>query len=146
MLFRSEHLHEIRGVSAVSDPHLNHRKDQEALGIERSKFLETPLRSILTIELNITELCNRKCVFCPRVDPEVYPNQNLNMDQSVVEAVVSNVSKLGIFPRFSFSGFGEPVLHKRLAELIRIIRTVLPDHTIEINTNGDRLKDRKTHV
>ena len=139
----NEHLHEIRGVSAVSDPHLNHRKDQEALGIERSKFLETPLRSILTIELNITELCNRKCVFCPRVDPEVYPNQNLNMDQSVVEAVVSNVSKLGIFPRFSFSGFGEPVLHKRLAELIRIIRTVLPDHTIEINTNGDRLNVEK---
>ena len=36
--------------------------------------------SILTIELNLTELCNRKCVFCPRINPKVYPNRNLMMD------------------------------------------------------------------
>ena len=28
------------------------------------------------IEFSITDLCNRVCEFCPRVDPEVYPNNN----------------------------------------------------------------------
>ena len=30
------------------------------------------------VDINITELCNRKCVFCPRVDENLYPNLNLN--------------------------------------------------------------------
>ena len=34
------------------------------------------------VELNTTELCNRKCPFCPRVDPKTYPNQNIHMDVS----------------------------------------------------------------
>ena len=32
------------------------------------------------VELNVNELCNRTCVFCPRVDPKIYPNLNLHMD------------------------------------------------------------------
>ena len=28
------------------------------------------------VELNVNELCNRTCVFCPRVDPKIYPNLN----------------------------------------------------------------------
>jgi radical SAM protein with 4Fe4S-binding SPASM domain len=130
---------DIRGVSRVVDPHLAHRKDQEALCQERSARLETPLKSILTIELNITELCNRKCIFCPRIDPKIYPNRNLNMEIGLVQRLSSEVKRLGIWPRFSFSGFGEPVLNKALPDFINHIRSELPDHTIEINTNGDRL-------
>ena len=29
------------------------------------------------IDLNTGEFCNRKCVFCPRVNPDNYPNQKL---------------------------------------------------------------------
>lgn len=132
-----------RGLSPVVDPHLKHRKDQEALCLERSKDLTTPLRSILTIELNITELCNRKCVFCPRIDPQIYPNQNLNMDLRTVERLVEEVENNAIYPRFSFSGFGEPLLNKKLPDFIRHIRSQLPEHTVEINTNGDRLTTEK---
>ena len=31
------------------------------------------------ISINPTELCTRRCEFCPRADPNVYPNRNLNM-------------------------------------------------------------------
>ena len=129
----------IRGVSNYADPHLEHRRLQESFCSDQSESLATPLKSILTIELNITELCNRKCVFCPRVDPNIYPNRNLNMDISIIEKLVEEVGNYGIFPRFSFSGFGEPVLHKQLTKFVQVINTKLPQHTIEINTNGDRL-------
>ena len=134
---------DVRGISEIVDPHLAHRKDQEALCLERSAGLQTPLTSILTIELNITELCNRKCIFCPRIDPKVSPNQNLNMEIELVQRLVAEVKRLGIYPRFSFSGFGEPVLNKSLVDFISHIRSELPNHTIEINTNGDRLNPEK---
>ena len=121
------------------DPHLAHRKDQENYCLEKSQKLTTPLKSILTIELNITELCNRKCVFCPRIDPAIYPNQNLNMELDLIQRLVGEVKRFQIYPRFSFSGFGEPLLNKQLPNFISHIRSELPTHTIEINTNGDRL-------
>jgi len=134
---------ETRGISPFLDPHIAHREFQEALCLEKSRSLSTPLRSILTIELNITELCNRKCVFCPRIDPKIYPNQNLNMELSMIQRLVEEVKRNAIYPRFSFSGFGEPLLNKSLVDFVRHIHSELPEHTIEINTNGDRLTRAK---
>ena len=28
------------------------------------------------IDVNITDLCNKTCSFCPRHNPEIYPNSN----------------------------------------------------------------------
>jgi radical SAM protein with 4Fe4S-binding SPASM domain len=123
---------------AFIDPHLSHRKAQEKEHFSR-RGDDHPMSSLLTIELNITELCNRVCAFCPRVDPEVYPNRNLNMDMSLVNRLADEVARLGLTCRFSFSGFGEPLLHKGFNEIVRNIRKRCPDNTIEINTNGDRL-------
>ncbi len=124
--------------STFIDPHLSHRKAQEKEHFSRQAD-DQPMASLLTIELNITELCNRVCVFCPRVDPKVYPNRNLNMDFSLVDRVADEVVRLGLSCRFSFSGFGEPLLHKGFTEIVSHIRRRCPDNTIEINTNGDRL-------
>ena len=37
------------------------------------------------IDLNPTELCNRKCIFCPRVDEDEYPNQALHISLETVK-------------------------------------------------------------
>jgi radical SAM protein with 4Fe4S-binding SPASM domain len=131
-----------RGPSTYRDPHLEHRKAQE-----RAHFsgigAKGPMESLVTIELNATELCNRKCVFCPRVDPAVYPNRNLNMEISLAERVAGEVGRLGLKSRLSFSGYGEPLLHRQFSELVCVFRRKLPENTIEINTNGDRLTPAK---
>ena len=57
---------------------LEHRRNQEALHWSKNTK-DSPLRSILTVELNTTELCNRTCVFCPRHDPEVFSNKSLRL-------------------------------------------------------------------
>ena len=65
-------------VTAV-DQHdfLEHRRKQEALHWGRQDMSElNELSSILTVEVNTTELCNRTCSFCPRADPEVFGNRN----------------------------------------------------------------------
>ena len=49
---------------------LEHRREQEENIEEKSDELK-PFDSILTVEINTTELCNRTCVFCPRHDPGI---------------------------------------------------------------------------
>ena len=46
------------------------------------------------IDLNITELCNRKCVFCPRIDDAVYPNQNLHMSTKLASKIAAELKEL----------------------------------------------------
>ena len=47
--------------------------------IDQVQFIDkVPLFS--WVDLNPTELCNRRCVFCPRKDDTFYPNQNLHVD------------------------------------------------------------------
>ena len=45
--------------------HIKHRLNQEKVFFSKVS-VDNPLNSILTVELNTTELCNRTCVFCPR--------------------------------------------------------------------------------
>ena len=95
--------------------------------------------SILTIELNLTELCNRKCVFCPRINPKVYPNRNLMMDIKLCKKLSKELKELKYKGRISFSGFGEPLLNKNFIEYVKIFSKTIPSAFIETNTNGDRL-------
>lgn len=127
------------------DPFLEHRKAQEQKHLASVAGSEDPFRSLITVEMNITELCNRVCSFCPRVDPKIYPNRNLHMDLDIARKVAGDLAELDYTGRISFSGFGEPLLNKQFADHIRIFRQALPDNTIETNTNGDRLTVAKIH-
>ena len=83
-------------ISAVDQfDFLEHRKEQEKLHWNKKKHeLTQPLDSILTVEINTTELCNRTCVFCPRHDPTVFPNRNLHLTvkgaQTIAEELADN--------------------------------------------------------
>ncbi len=120
------------------DEFLQHRKNQESDFFEFADD-ENPLSSLLTIEFNITELCNRVCVFCPRHDPEVYPNQNINMTVETAETIAKNLSNASYRGKISFSGFGESFLNKKFTDILSVMRKHLKNNLIECNTNGDRL-------
>jgi radical SAM protein with 4Fe4S-binding SPASM domain len=104
------------------------------------------MNSLLTVELNITELCNRTCEFCPRADSEIYPNRKLMMAAATVEKAVADLGSFGYKGRLSFSGYGEPLLHPGLSEFVGLCRRALPGNTIEVNTNGDYLSVENTRA
>jgi radical SAM protein with 4Fe4S-binding SPASM domain len=129
------------------DPFLEYRKAQEAAHSARiDPGSSNPMDSLVTVEMNLTELCNRTCVFCPRVDPNVYPNRNLHMPLDVSRKVAADLKAIGYHGRVSYSGFGECLLNKQFEEHISIMREALPDNLIETNTNGDRLTVKKIHA
>lgn len=92
------------------------------------------------VELNINELCNRTCVFCPRHDPKQYPNQNLHMDLTLAESIATQLKDLGFKGIVNISGTGEALLTKHLVNLVKKFGD--KNIQIEIVTNGDKLKPK----
>jgi len=87
------------------------------------------------IDISPTELCNRKCSFCPRVNSSEYPNQNLNMSVKSAKKIAMELADLEYKGAVVFSGYSEPLLNPSIIEIVKEFKNV---HT-EIVTNGDKL-------
>tara|TARA_R110000824_G_scaffold401682_1_gene613576 strand:- start:1870 stop:2751 length:882 start_codon:yes stop_codon:yes gene_type:complete len=96
---------------------------------------EVPLFSF--IELNINEICNRVCPFCPRANPEKYPNQNIHMSVELAKNIADQLAVLNFTGIVNISGTGEPLLTKHIVDIVKEFgdRGI----HIEIVTNGDML-------
>jgi len=91
------------------------------------------------IEFNITDLCNRTCSFCPRVDPKVYPNNDKEISLELYEKIMKDLADIGWEGGIVYSAFSEPLLCRKLRELLQITKEFLPGSFVEIVTNGDLL-------
>jgi radical SAM protein with 4Fe4S-binding SPASM domain len=120
---------------------MQHRINQEHIIL--TEIYSDPIKSLVSVEFNTTELCNRKCVFCPRVDENVYPNRKLHMALTTIDKITRDLKDIDFSGKISLSGFGEFLLHPNYIEIIKTIRKNLPDNIIEANTNGDRLTEEK---
>lgn len=123
-------------------------QDYTAFNPKKSKIIETnpdsPFRGLKIVEFNPTELCNRTCHFCPRHDPEVYPNLNLHLDPSTVQNVVDDLVKHNYRGQIMFSGFGEPLLNRKILECIKICSDA--GFYVELTTNGDKILQGKWYT
>ena len=89
------------------------------------------------IEFNLSGLCNRTCVFCPRVDPNIFPNINEHLPVELYERVMGELAEVNYDGMILFSGFGEPLLYKQVEHLIRMSKQYCPNVRNEMVTNGD---------
>jgi len=92
------------------------------------------------IELNINEICNRVCPFCPRADPTKYPNQNIHMGVELAKSIAEQLESLDFNGIVNISGTGEPLLTKHIADIVKEFGD--RDIHTEIVTNGDMLVRR----
>lgn len=88
------------------------------------------------IDLNPTELCNRTCEFCPRVDSSLYPNQNLHISLELCKKINNELRELNYKGGLVLSGYGEPTLHPELLKMVKILGNGVH---LEMVTNGDKL-------
>tara|TARA_R110000822_G_scaffold156868_2_gene296611 strand:- start:1227 stop:2060 length:834 start_codon:yes stop_codon:yes gene_type:complete len=114
----------------------------------RAKVLDVPtnvnplLLGLTYVEINPTELCNRTCSFCPRHDPNIWPNQNLNMSTDQAILLKQQLDWAGYGGTVSFSGYGEPTLNPNFLDLCE----VFVDYPVELITNGDNILKGKIAV
>jgi len=116
---------------------------KEKITRDRLQFLpgtQVPLMSV--VEISNSGMCNRKCSFCPRSDPN-YPDVNEFISDKLHKKIFSELSELKYKGMIIYSGYVEPLLHKKIYQNIAEARKFLPEAQIEIITNGDVLnKDR----
>ena len=114
--------------------------------LDQNKTLPSGHPLFFHIEFSINGTCNRRCFFCPRVDPVKYPNISKSLDMEIFKKMIIELKKVNFNGRISFSGFGEPLLTKNLYKYVEIVKQNLNKVYIEITTNGDVLlsKNGKT--
>jgi radical SAM protein with 4Fe4S-binding SPASM domain len=95
------------------------------------------------IEFNIIGSCNRNCSFCPVSNPDVYTKTNDGLELELFEKIVKDLQEISYEGEILFSAFSEPLLHKRVEELISIAKQYLPSIRLEIVSNGDLLTVKK---
>ena len=107
---------------------------------EMTKKIYTGIRSIRWIELNISEYCNLQCSFCPKSEPDRYPNEKVYMDIDLIKKITDDVIQYRYSKKLAFCGRGEPSIHKQIEECLSILNR--PDRTYEsyMVTNGATLK------
>jgi radical SAM protein with 4Fe4S-binding SPASM domain len=82
--------------------------------------------------------CNMKCPFCTTI-LETRPRKVMPL--FILEKFLDDLSDAGIFPRLTFTGEGEPFLHKNICEMIEMSRA-RGFNTWSINNGTMLTKDR----
>tara|TARA_B110000967_G_C18814261_1_gene525270 strand:- start:325 stop:1227 length:903 start_codon:yes stop_codon:yes gene_type:complete len=92
------------------------------------------------IELSLIDVCNRKCVFCPKSDPSVAPDTYQKMNMRLIEKFTGELKKINYKGSVVLCGYGEPMLHK---DIYLISRKLAEASFVEIVTNGDTLTNEQ---
>ena len=104
---------------------------------------QTPSSPVFTrIQIQTVSWCNRSCVFCPSGK---FPVPRTFMLRETFERVIAQLQALDFRGRISPYLMNEPLLDKRLPDLIALTRTRCPGSWIAINTNGDALSEQLAH-
>jgi 2-deoxy-scyllo-inosamine dehydrogenase (SAM-dependent) len=96
----------------------------------------------LSINLETTDGCNRKCSFCPNslIDK---PAEFMSLE--IYDKCLAELSAGGYQGRVHLYQRGEPLLDDRIVDLTAMARRILPKCHLYISTNGDYLTKRLVH-
>jgi radical SAM protein with 4Fe4S-binding SPASM domain len=90
------------------------------------------------IEISESGTCNRKCSFCPRSAPG-FIDKKIFIDSKLHKKLCKELNQLNYKGTIRYSGFVEPLLDKKIYDLIKMVRDYLSNSNIELVTNGDPL-------
>tara|TARA_B100001123_G_scaffold413617_1_gene512157 strand:- start:340 stop:1224 length:885 start_codon:yes stop_codon:yes gene_type:complete len=114
----------------------------------KSKIIDSSLKIINNIplpslvEISNSGMCNRKCSFCPRSDPN-YKDINEFISIELHDKIIKELSVYQYDGILVYSGFNEPLLKKDIYRDIKEARNNLPEAQIELITNGDVLNSER---
>ena len=70
-------------------------------------------------------MCNRKCIFCPRSDPD-YNHVNEFISISLHNKIVKELKDNSYGGTIIYSGFVEPLLDKDFMTILKILEKIYP--------------------
>ncbi|MBN2251890.1 MAG: SPASM domain-containing protein [Candidatus Altiarchaeota archaeon] len=105
------------------------------------EFTEAPSKACIDINIETTNVCNAKCVFCPR---NTMTRETGFMDMRTFRGIVDKIKQSRVRVRsITLNGFGEPLIDPGISERIKYIKENLDCGTIFF-TNAALLDERKS--
>lgn len=98
------------------------------------------LRYLHQIDINLTDLCDKTCSFCPRHDSEIYPNNNQHMDFDLFRKIINECLEQGYNKDILLCGRGEPSLYKHWEEAVKLLCHPDRKWVANITTNGRKFE------
>jgi radical SAM protein with 4Fe4S-binding SPASM domain len=138
--------------STLLEGTFRYRPVMSEIGNEKDKLYH-PVKPIQTTQafdffydfnIEINTSCNRRCFYCPNSISErgLIKNEKL-MDIYLYYKLIDELSGINFTGRISPHLFGEPLLDRRLTELMKYTRKKLPKAQLVIYSNGDALSLNK---
>jgi len=90
-----------------------------------------------SLHLEPTSRCNMECIFCLG---SKYKYRVKDMAMSLFRMIMKESKKHGLRDSIVFSGIGEPLLHRKIVEMVRLAKECA--HKVSITTNGLFLSPR----
>ena len=94
------------------------------------------LNYVWQIDINLTDLCDKTCSFCPRHDPKIYPNNNQHMDFDLFKKIIDECLEIGYDKDILLCGRGEPSLYKHYDKAIELLHHPDRKWNTCLTTNG----------
>ena len=126
----------------ILDPNIEFKKHTVENKIQFYEYKNKRYPLPTEIEISESGICNRKCSFCPRSDPN-YNHVNEFITNELHNKLCNELSELNYQGVIRYSGFVEPMLDKNIYNLIKNAKTFLPKSRIEMVTNGDALNKQR---
>ncbi len=120
------------------DPQIEVKKKAIAERLQFFPNTKIPLPS--EVEISESGMCNRKCSFCPRSDPN-YEHKNEFIDFNLHKKLCDELATFDYKGLLMYSGFVEPMLDKNIYNLVNYAKTTLKKSRIEMISNGDVLNE-----
>lgn len=107
------------------------------------KFRNSAFYKPNTVQVELVQGCNRTCQFC---GSNGFERKLHYISKSVLSRECELIAESGYNPRILLAGHGENTLHPKFYSCIRTMRRILPNHWIQILTNGYLVKKDITAI
>ena len=87
-----------------------------------------PLMSV--VEISNSGMCNRKCSFCPRSDPN-YPDINEFISSDLENKIFKELSEINYEGMLIYSGYVEPLLDKKYIPVFQMQESIYQNHKLK---------------
>ena len=95
-----------------------------------------------TVIIETTTYCNRRCSYCPNVNFDRGSRKNeITLNPNLYYKIIDELSELKFSGKLLPHLYGEPLMDKRLPEMLGYAKKKLNDSMIAIHTNGDYLNE-----
>jgi tungsten cofactor oxidoreducase radical SAM maturase len=112
--------------------------EQDALFVstESGYRLIPLLPDVKRIYIEVTTRCNFACITCIRSS---WHDPLLHMDWATFESILKNLKELPNLESVHFGGFGEPMMHPKIFDMLRAVKSL--GLRVEMITNGSYLTE-----